>query len=49
MEQTKIQREIDRDEIKRIWKQLAIGTAIAMACLVLMGIGELVCRWFERM
>ena len=49
MEQTKIQREIDRDEIKRIWQQLAIGTAIAMAGLVLMGIGELVCRWIERM
>jgi hypothetical protein len=49
MEQTKIQREIDRDEIKRIWQQLAVGTAIAMAGLVLMGIGELVCRWIERM
>ena len=49
MEQTKIQREIDRDEIKRIWHQLAVGTAIAMAGLVLMGIGELVCRWLERM
>ena len=48
MEQTKIQREIDRDEIKRIWQQLAVGTAIAMVGLVLMGIGELVCRWLER-
>ena len=49
MEQTKIQRENDRDEIKRIWQQLAVGTAIAMVGLVLMGIGELVCRWLERM
>lgn len=49
MEQTKIQREIDQQEIKRIWQQLALGTAIALIGLVLMGIGELVCRWLERM
>ena len=50
MEQkTNIQRDIDREEIKRIWQQLAIGTAIALAGLVFMGIGELVCRWIEGM
>lgn len=48
MEQkTNIQRDIDREEIKRIWQQLAIGTALALAGLVFMGIGELVCRWLE--
>ena len=48
MEQkTNIQRDIDREEIKRIWQQLAIGTALALAGLVFMGLGELVCRWLE--
>ena len=47
MEQKRIERDIDREEIKRIWQQLAIGTAIALAGLVFMGIGELVCRWLE--
>ena len=47
MEQTNIQRDIDREEIKRIWQQLAIGTALALAGLVFMGIGEMICRWIE--
>ena len=48
MEQkTNIERDIDREEIKRLWQQLAIGTAIALAGLVFMGIGELICRWIE--
>ena len=48
MEQkTNIERDIDREEIKRIWQQLAIGTALALAGLVFMGLGELVCRWLE--
>ena len=49
MEQTNIQRDIDREEIKRIWQQLAIGTALALAGLVFMGIGEAICRWLEGM
>ena len=49
MEQTKIKRDMDAQEIKRIWQQLAIGTIMAIAGLVLMGIGELICRWLERM
>ena len=48
MNQTNIQRDIDAQEIKRIWQQLAIGTAIAIVSLVFIGIGELVCRWIER-
>lgn len=47
--QTRIQRDIDREEIKRIWQQLAIGTALVLVGLVVMGIGELVCRWIEGM
>lgn len=49
MEQTNIERDIDREEIKRIWQQLAIGTAIALVGLVFMGIGEAICRWLEGM
>ena len=49
MEQTNIQRDIDREEIKRLWQQLAIGTAIALVGLVFMGIGEAICRWLEGM
>ena len=47
--QKNIQRDIDREEIKRIWQQLAIGTAIALVGLVFMGIGEAICRWLEGM
>ena len=47
MKQTNIQRDIDREEVNRIWQQLAVGTAIALVGLVFMGIGEAVCRWIE--
>ena len=47
MEKTNIQRDIEAQEIKRIWQQLAIGTAIAIVGLVFMGIGEMICRWIE--
>ena len=47
MEQTNIEREMDAQEIKRLWQQLAIGTVIALAGLVFMGIGEAICRWIE--
>ena len=48
MEQkTNIERDMDAQEIKRLWQQLAIGTIIALAGLVFMGLGELVCRWLE--
>ena len=49
MEQTNIERDIDREEIKRLWQQLAIGTALALAGLLFMGIGEAICRWLEGM
>ena len=47
MEQKRIERDIDREEIKRIWQQLAIGTALALVGLVFMRIGEAICRWIE--
>ena len=49
MEQTKTERDMDAQEIKRLWQQLAIGTIIALVGLVFMGIGEAVCRWIEGM
>ena len=49
MEQTKTERDMDAQEIKRLWQQLAIGTIIALVGLVFMGLGELVCRWIEGM
>ena len=48
MEQTNIQREMEAQEIKRIWQQLATGTFIALFGLAIMGIGEMICRWIER-
>ena len=47
--QTRIERDIDREEIKRIWQQLAIGTALVLVGLVFMAIGEAICRWLECM
>ena len=49
MKQTKTERDLDAQEIKRLWQQLAIGTIIALVGLVFMGIGEAVCRWIEGM
>lgn len=47
--QTRMERDMDAQEIKRLWQQLAIGTIIALVGLVFMGIGEAVCRWIEGM
>lgn len=47
MEQIEKERHIDADETKRLWQQLAIGTIIALAGLLVMGIGEAVARWIE--
>ena len=47
MEKTKIERDMDAQEIKRLWQQLAIGTLLALALLLLIGIGEAVARWIE--
>lgn len=47
MEQTKMDCDMDAQEIKRLWQQLAIGTIIALAGLLVMGIGEAVARWIE--
>ena len=47
MEQTRVERDMDAQEIKRIWQQLAIGTLLALAGLLFIGIGEAVARWIE--
>jgi len=47
MEQTRVERDMDAQEIKRIWQQLAIGTLLALALLLFIGIGEAVARWIE--
>ena len=47
MEQTSIKRDVDAQEIKRIWQQLAIGTLLALAGLLFICIGEAVARWIE--
>lgn len=48
MEQTRVERDMDAQEIKRIWQQLAIGTLLALAVLLLIGIGEAFARWIEN-
>lgn len=47
MEKIDRDRHIDEDETRRLWQQLAIGTIIALAGLLVMGIGEAVARWLE--
>lgn len=47
MEQTKFQRDIDSEEWKRICIQLLIGSVMAVAFLVLIGMAEAVARWIE--
>ena len=47
MEQKRVERDMDAQEIKRIWQQLAIGTLLALAVLLFIGIGEAVARWIE--
>lgn len=47
MEQTIIKRDMDAQEIKRICQQIGIGTLLALAGLLFVGIGEAVARWIE--
>ena len=47
MEQTRVERDMDAQEIKRLWQQLAIGTLLALAVLLFLGIGEAFARWIE--
>lgn len=47
MEKIEKDRHIDADETRRLWQQLAIGTIIALAGILVMGIGEAVARWLE--
>jgi hypothetical protein len=47
MEKIDRERHIDGEETRRLWQQLAIGTIIALAGLLVMGIGEAIARWLE--
>ena len=47
MEQTRVERDIDAQEIKRILQQIGIGTLLALAILMFIGLGEAVARWIE--
>ena len=48
MENIDKERQIDAEEIKQIWQQLAIGTILALAGLLVLGSGEAVARWIEN-
>lgn len=47
MKKTNVQREMDAQEVKRIWQQIALGAVVVLIGLIVMGIGEMVCRWIE--
>lgn len=47
MEKTNIQRDMDAQEVKRILQQIALGAVMVLIGLIVMGIGEMVCRWIE--
>ncbi len=47
MEKTNVQRDMDAQEVKRIWQQIALGAVVVLIGLLVMGLGEMVCRWIE--
>ena len=47
MEKTNFQREMDAQDVKRILQQIAFGALVVLVGLIVMGIGEMVCRWIE--
>lgn len=47
MEKTNFQREMDAQDVKRILQQIALGAMVVLIGLIIMGIGEMVCRWIE--
>ena len=47
MEKTNFQRDMDAQDVKRILQQIALGAAMVLIGLIVMGIGEMVCRWIE--
>ena len=47
MKKTNVQREMDAQEVKRIWQQIALGAVVVLIGMIVMGIGEMVCRWIE--
>lgn len=47
MEKTNLQREMDAQDVKRILQQIALGAMVVLIGLIVMGVGEMVCRWIE--
>ena len=47
MEEKNVQREMDAQDVKRILQQIALGAVVVLIGLLVMGIGEMVCRWIE--
>ena len=47
MEKTNVQRDMDAQEVKRIWQQIALGAVVVLIGLLVMGLGEMVCHWIE--
>ena len=48
MENIDKERQVDAEEIKKIWRQLAFGTILALAGLLYLGFVEAVARWIEN-
>lgn len=49
MQQINKEREIDAQEIRQIWQQLAVGTIIALVGIVLISIVDLIGRFLETL
>ena len=49
MQQINKERDIDAQEIRQIWQQLAVGTIIALVGIVLISIVDLIGRFLETL
>ena len=49
MQQINKERDIDAQEIHQIWQQLAVGTIIALAGIVLISIVDFIGRFLETL
>jgi hypothetical protein len=49
MQQNNQEREIDAQEIRQIWQQLAVGTIIALVGIVLISIVDFIGRFLETL
>ena len=49
MQQINKERDIDAQEIRQIWQQLAVGTIIALAGIVLISLVDFIGRFLETL